>query len=187
MKRSEKSAARLTALESNEQINAEMARIQERIRQRAYEISMSRGHAGREVDDWLSAESEIISVPPAEIIERDGAYYVRVAIAGVESQNLEVIAADNQILIRAEFQHDHREREATIHLCDFKSAFVLRKIEFPERIDLRTMEMEFRDGMLQLIVYKEGVTKPDKLPRTERAKSSARGSASPRSRAKTKE
>jgi HSP20 family molecular chaperone IbpA len=187
MKRSVKSAAKLTTLESAEQINAELARVQDRIRQRAYEISMSRGHGAREVDDWLSAESEIISIPPTEIIELDDAYMIRVAIAGVESKDVEVLSAGNEILIRAEFQHDHREHQATIHLCDFKSAVVFRKIDLPGRIDLSTMEMEFRDGILRIAVNKEGASSRRKAQKAENDKPAARSATSPRSKSKAKD
>ena len=179
MKKSVKSAGKFTALESPEQINAEIQGIQERIRRRAFEISTSRGHAGREMDDWLSAESEIISVPPVEVTEREGAYFVKVAVAGVNSSDLEVIAAGNQILIKGEFRHDHAENESRIHLCDFKSAVLFRKIDLPEPIDLKTIELEFRDGMLRITVYKEGVSASE-------GSRPAKTTTSPRSRAKAK-
>ena len=71
MKRETKFPARLVVLNSDDPISAETEEIQSRIRERAYELSKERGHAGREVDDWLTAESEIISVPPVELSCRE--------------------------------------------------------------------------------------------------------------------
>lgn len=91
MKRARKSAGRVVVLDSHERISAEKEQIEGRIRQRAFEISQSRGHQGREVDNWLSAESEIISMPPAELVERDTTYVVQMALAGVHPDDLEVV------------------------------------------------------------------------------------------------
>src|SRR5689334_22996009 len=68
MKRATKSAAKLVVVKNNDPISEETEQLQGRIRDRAYQLSRERGHAGREVDDWLTAESEIVSVPPAELI-----------------------------------------------------------------------------------------------------------------------
>ena len=62
MKRATKSAVKLVVLENDDRISAETEEIQNRIRERAFQLSQEREHAGREMDDWLTAESEIISV-----------------------------------------------------------------------------------------------------------------------------
>src|SRR5438552_9113272 len=59
MKTTTKSAAKLVVLENDDLIASETEELQERVRDRAYELSQLRGHSGREVDDWLTAESEI--------------------------------------------------------------------------------------------------------------------------------
>src|SRR5262245_35044110 len=69
MKRQSKPAGSVVVLENNDAIAAQAEEIQNRIRERAYELSQMRGHPGREMDDWLSAESDIISVPPMDIVE----------------------------------------------------------------------------------------------------------------------
>ena len=46
MKRETKFPARLVVLDSNDPISAETEEIQSRIRERAYELSQERGHAG---------------------------------------------------------------------------------------------------------------------------------------------
>src|SRR5262245_62576764 len=95
------SSGKLVVREDPEQIIAENEEVQARIRQRAYEISVSRGHAGREMEDWLAAESEIISVPPVELAEKEGAFLVRVPVAGVEPADIEVLTTSDQVLMTA--------------------------------------------------------------------------------------
>jgi len=55
MKRATKSVAKLVVLENNDRISAESEEIRNRIRERAFQLSQERGHAGGETDGWLTA------------------------------------------------------------------------------------------------------------------------------------
>lgn len=156
MKRQPKSAGKLVVLDSNDRISAETEEIQGRIRQRAYEISQMRGHSGREMEDWLSAESEIISVPPAELREKGKKFEVQLAVAGINPNDLEVMAAPDQILVKCDFHHDHETYDGTIHLCDFKSATLFRAIAFPEPIDVKSIRIQLEDGLLLITAFAVG-------------------------------
>jgi len=156
MKRETKFPARLVVLNSNDPISAETEEIQSRIRERAYELSKERGHAGREVDDWLTAESEIISVPPVELIEKDGMFQVRLGIVGLNLQNMRVLTSPDRLLVRGEYHHESELDDGTIHLRDFKSAAVFRSVQFPQPIDVNSVEVEFQDGVLRVTAAKAG-------------------------------
>jgi HSP20 family molecular chaperone IbpA len=133
-----------------------MDHVQSRIRQRAFELSLNRNHAGREVDDWLTAESEVIVSPPVEVAEKAGEYIVRMAAPGIDPKHLTVIATREQVLVKADFRHDH-EPDAQIHSCEFKSTMLFRGILFPEPIELRTLKTDLTDGMLRITARREGI------------------------------
>jgi HSP20 family molecular chaperone IbpA len=154
MKRAPKFAGKLIVLENSEPIAAETEEIQSRIRARAYELSMERGHGGREVDDWISAESEIISVPPVEISEAGGTFKVLIAVAGINPADLKVMAAGSQLLLTGDYRHQHDPDAGTIHLCDFKSATVFRSIELPSPVEPASMEIQFEDGLIRISAAK---------------------------------
>ena len=156
MKRMKSSAGKLVVLEDSDAISAETDRIQDRIRERAYELSQLRGHSGRETDDWLSAESEIISVPPVEVVEKNGTYEVRCAIVGIDPDDVNVMAAPDQLLVKCDFRHDHESDLGIVHICDFKSATVFRSIRFPQPIDLKKVKVQFEDGVLRVSAEKAG-------------------------------
>lgn len=156
MKRETKFPAKLVVLESNDPISAETEEIQSRIRERAYELSKERGRAGRDVDDWLTAESQIVSVPPVELIEKDGMFQVRLGIVGLNLQDVRVLTSADRLLVRGEYHHENEMDAATIHLRDFKSAAVFRSVQFPQPIDVNSVEVEFHDGVLQITAAKAG-------------------------------
>ena len=155
MKRATKSATKLVVLDNNDPISEETEQLQSRIRDRAYQLSQERGHAGREVDDWLTAESEIIAVPPAELIEKDGTFEVKFAIGGIDSQDVRVMTSPDRVLVRSEARHECESESGTVHLCDFKSLTVFRSVPFPERIDVNKVDVAFEDGLLRITAAKE--------------------------------
>ncbi len=155
MKRAAKSAGKIVVLETNDPISMETEQIHLRIRERAYELSQLRGHGGRELDDWVSAESEIVSVPPGEMIEKDGIFQMRFAVPGINPADLIIMAAPEQMLLKCECRHDHSAEGGTVHLCDFKSATVFRTVRFPEAIDVNSIATEFGDGILHVHARKQ--------------------------------
>ena len=157
MKRETKFPAKLVVLDSNDPISVETEEIQSRIRERAYELSKERGHAGREVDDWLTAESEIISVPPVELIEKNGMFQVRLGIVGLNLQDVRVLTSADRLLVRGEYHHENEVDAGKIHVRDFKSAAVFRSVQFPQPIDVNRVEVEFHDGVLRVTAAKAGV------------------------------
>jgi HSP20 family molecular chaperone IbpA len=165
MKRQRKSAGKLLVLENGDPISAEAEQIQNRIRERAYEISQMRGHPGREMDDWLSAESDVISVPPMDMVEKDGVFKVQMAAPGIDPRDLSVMASPEQVLVKCDSRHTHEEGAGILHVCDFKSATLFRSFRFPQAIDVQSLKVDFQDGMLRITAIKEGSTPaPQKRP-----------------------
>jgi HSP20 family molecular chaperone IbpA len=155
MKRATKSA-RLIVLDNSDPIVAETEAIQKRIRQRAFELSQTRPADATELYDWISAESEVISVPPVELVERDGMFDVRFAVAGVNPDDVNVMVTSDQILLKSQFAHEHDSDVGTVHFCDFRSATVFRSINLPKPIDLKTVKVDFDGGMVHVTASKEG-------------------------------
>lgn len=179
MKRAPKSTAKLLVLESSDPILAETEAIQRRIRQRAFELSRARPHDARELYDWMAAESEIISVPPTELVEKDGMFEVRFAVAGVNPDDVNLMVTSDQILLKSDYRHEHGADVGTVHICDFKSATVFRTVNLPQAIDVKSVKIAYDDGMIRVTAAKESARSP-KEPRPKRAAASARKAAAPR-------
>jgi HSP20 family molecular chaperone IbpA len=156
MKRAPKSAIKVAVLEDNSPISTETEAIQERVRQRAFERSHTRPPDAHSLYDWLMAESEIISVPPAELIEKNGAFELKFAVAGVSPENIHVMVARDQIVLKSEYDHQHAAQIGTVHLCDFKSATVFRSVPLPKPIDVKSVKVHFVDGMVIVTASAQG-------------------------------
>lgn len=156
MKTTRKSAGHLVILDNSDPITEETERIQSRIRERAYELSQMRGHPGREMDDWLSAESEVMSVPPAEMIEKEGVFQVRFAVGDINPEDLQVMATTAQMLVMCDRRHEHDPDAGTVHLCDFRAATVFRSVQFPRPVEVKSIKTQLKDGILQVSAAIEG-------------------------------
>jgi HSP20 family molecular chaperone IbpA len=156
MKRTSKTAAKVVIFENNDPITAETEAIQNRVRDRAFEISQARPPDAHELYDWLMAESQVISVPAAELIEKDGNFEVKFAVAGVNPDDINIMVTPDQVLLKSEYSHEHGSEVGTVHLCDFKSATVFRSVNLPQPIDVNSVKIGSSEGLIVVTAAKQG-------------------------------
>src|SRR6185369_1329509 len=85
------------------QLFDEMESIATRIRARAHELFQQRGaEPGRELDDWLEAERQLMWMPNTELVEKEREFQARIDIAGVEPKDIRLVALPDSILLQAE-------------------------------------------------------------------------------------
>jgi HSP20 family molecular chaperone IbpA len=114
----------------------EMKLFSESIEKRAYDLFLTRGcGGGRELDDWLQAEREIM--PETELNEKDKEFQARINVSGIETKDIEVIATPNAILLESP-----------------RAARVLQRLEFPQAIDPDRVTAKLDKGILQVIAPK---------------------------------
>lgn len=181
MKRATKSA-RFTVLDNPDPIVAETEAIQGRIRQRAFELSQTRPQDAYELYDWKAAEAEVVSVPPVELVERDGLFDLTFAVAGVNPNDVNVMITADQIVLKSQSTHRHDSASGKVHFCDFKSATVFRSVNLPQPIDVKTVKVDFEGGIVHITAAKEATAGPVE-PRPKRT-AAPRKTAARKSRSK---
>jgi HSP20 family protein len=134
-----------------ESIFDELNRMHDQIVRRAQEIfEWSGGSPGRELEDWLQAERELVWRPPIELIEKDNEFYLQITVPGVDPKDIAIEVTPEDILVRAELKHAHDESKGTVHVCEFSSGSMFRAVHLPRKIDPDKVKAEFRDGMLNV-------------------------------------
>jgi HSP20 family protein len=122
-----------------------------RIMDRAYEIFCERGRAlGNDLEDWLKAESETCWSPPIEVREKDGEYVVEAAIPGVDAKELDLEITSDDLLIRADISHHHREKVGSVETCEFRRGPLFRSIHFHRHVDPTKATASLKNGMLKI-------------------------------------
>ena len=129
----------------------EVNEIQERITRRAYEIFERNGGVfGRELDNWLEAEEELLWKPSIELREKDGELLLEAALSGVDPKDVEIEVTPEDIMLKAETQHQHAEQKGIVHICEFKTGRMFRSVHLPTKINPDRVKAEFTNGLLRL-------------------------------------
>lgn len=85
-----------------------------------------------------------------ELRQKDNQFEILAAVPGVEAKDLDVQVTPEDVLIKAEIDHEHAAAEGAVRLCEFKCGKLFRSVHFPEKIDPNSMKAEYRNGMLRL-------------------------------------
>jgi HSP20 family molecular chaperone IbpA len=128
--------------------------LADRIRLRAYEIFQNHGNNGRDLDDWLQAERDLIFAPESELVERDGKYEIRVAAPGFKPAETNVTVLSDAVIVSAESSHKHEENKEDVHFCEFGAKTLFRRLNLPTPINVDKVTANLDDGMLRIIAQK---------------------------------
>jgi HSP20 family protein len=128
-----------------------MERMQNRIMQRAHEIFTENGGIfGKDLQDWLQAERELVWKPPIELAEKNNEFCLEIAAAGVDPREIDIEVTPEDILIKANIQHEHGEQKGEVYACEFARGNLFRSIHLPRKIDADKVKAEFKNGLLTL-------------------------------------
>jgi HSP20 family protein len=161
-KRENRKVATTVPTRKTESILDELRQMDERITKRAFEIFDGNGHIdGKDLDDWLRAERELTWKPAIDLKEQEDKFLLQVAMPGVESKDINIQVTPEEILIKADVHHEHKEDKGKVHTCEFASGSLFRSVHLPRTIDPDKVHAEFKDGMLSLTadVAKESLPK----------------------------
>jgi HSP20 family protein len=129
----------------------QMKEMQDRIMRRAYEIFEQNGNQlGRDLEHWTQAERELVWRSAFELSEKDGRFHLQAAIPGVEAKDIDLEVTPEDIIVKADTQHEHREQKGIVHYCEFETGKMFRSIHLPKKIDPDKVKAEFKNGLLRL-------------------------------------
>jgi HSP20 family molecular chaperone IbpA len=142
----------------------EISELFETVRRRAFELFQARGFTdGRDVDDWLQAEQELLNSPPVELIENDTEFRVRIPVPGFDAKDLQVTALSDVIILQADVKTEDHSNDAKVLIREFNSKKLFRRIEMPSAVDLDRVTATVENGVLQLIAGKAAPVKEKKV------------------------
>jgi len=127
-----------------EKTAADTAEVAEQIRVLAYHLFQSRGGKdGRDLDDWLEAERELILAPGSEVVQRDGKLEIRMPAEGYEPREIHVAALPGSLVVKAASERNAGQK------------ILLRTIDLPEPIDADRTTARLDDGILYITAIRQ--------------------------------
>jgi HSP20 family molecular chaperone IbpA len=125
------------------------------VRRRAFDLFEKRGYeVGHALEDWLTAEHEVMGWPAAELDEKDGKYELRMTLPGYDAKEVEVTATPSQIIVHANVEAEKKAEAAKCLWTEFRSNDICRQFELPEAIDVEKTTATLDKGMLHVIATK---------------------------------
>ena len=134
--------------------------INDLIARRAYELFESGGFThGHAHEDWLRAESEILLQAPVDVTETETGFTIRADVPGFREKDLGVRAASRSLCITGKWQESSGQKEGTTIYSERRSAHIFRVVGLPSEIDPDTLNATVSDGLLEIKVWKVGLSK----------------------------
>jgi HSP20 family molecular chaperone IbpA len=128
----------------------ELARRTEQIRMRAYNLFEQRGgQYGREMDDWIQAEREIMGEQRMQVEERPDRYEVQIALPGFDAQQIQVLVTPLELAIQAQ-SRSLGNADWLLGYSPFGMGEVLRRIRFDRRINPDRVSAQLDNGILRI-------------------------------------
>ena len=142
----------------------EADRLFDEIRRRAFSLFEHRGFSpGRDLDDWLAAEREILWSPPVEMIENEKEFRVQIAVPGCEAKDIQVTALPESILVQTQPERTPEKKDGTVHISEISARKLYRRLDLPSPIDLEKITAKLDKGLLRLVAPKAAPTVEKKI------------------------
>lgn len=104
----------------------------------------------------LFSLSERIWSPPTDVYEAGGTIHVKMEIAGVREEDLDIAVDKNLVRVRGRRLEDAgAQRHATYHLMEIRYGSFERVFGLPAKIDVDKVSATYRDGFLLIAIPKQ--------------------------------
>ncbi len=125
-------------------IAEETQALTDQIRQLAFHLFESRGSSdGRDLDDWLTAERQLVLKAEPEMMERNGRFEIHLPVAGCNPEDIRVTALPASLVIQSK--------------GDKK---LLKTIDLPDRIDVDKTVARVDRGVIYVTAVRQQAPAP---------------------------
>jgi len=130
------------------------------IARRAHELFEAGGLTpGRDREDWLRAESEILLRVPVEVTETEDHFTVRAEVAGFTDMDIAVRVADRSLCITGRREGVWAQTEGQTIFSERRASEIFRVVDLPAAVDAGNVNASLTDGVLEITVAKIGMGK----------------------------
>ncbi len=138
--------------------------LRTRIQERAFEFFQGHGATdGSALTDWANAERELLRMPEADLIEKDGSFEIHLGVPGFDDKDIKVRALPDAILVSAQSRHKHTEKDGKVHFCEFGEKQLFRCFDLPASIDVDAVHAKLDKGALMVSAPKLQAASPKKV------------------------
>lgn len=128
---------------------------------RAYEIFDGNGRIlGRELDNWLQAERELLHPVALNITETDEVFTVKAEVPGFTEKEIEVAVEAGRVAITGQRESSKEEKKGKTVCSECRSDQVLRIVNLPAEVEADKVTATLKNGVLELTLPKVAKAQP---------------------------
>jgi len=132
-----------------------MKSVHEKIRARAFQQQHGEG---RELEDWLAAEREVLYSPRCILTETPDEIHLQAAVPRADAKSLQVDVMPHSITIEGRMLKTKECQGETIHRRQFGREQLLRQLDLPARIDPKYAKATLENGILNITAKRAAMT-----------------------------
>ncbi|MBZ5659713.1 MAG: Hsp20 family protein [Acidobacteriia bacterium] len=134
--------------------------LNELISQRAYEMFEATGCAhGRDQENWLYAQSEILLNVPVEVLETEMEFTIRADVPGFGENDLEVHVTPRFLCITGKRPKPPEQGEARAVYSERRADKIFRVLNLGKEVDAEKVNATVANGVLEIKLLKIGLGK----------------------------
>lgn len=134
-------------------LSAAFRRFQDRVRERAYQLSLLRDPAqGNPMTDWLEAEAELSELVQLEVKEQKKNTVVELQLKEFNPRDIEIEVAGNVLQIFGTHHETSRDKKAG---CASRTRAFFQSVLLSDPVDVdRSQAKMFKNGKLKIVLPK---------------------------------
>jgi HSP20 family protein len=82
--------------------------------------------------------------------EKGRQFLLEMAVPGADVNDLDIQVTPDDLLVKGDVHHEHREEKGQVYACEFESGSLFRAIRFPRKINPKKVTAECKNGMLHI-------------------------------------
>lgn len=138
------------------------------ISRRAFEIFELNGRSfGRDLEDWLKAEGELLHPVHITLTESDAIFEVKAEVPGFSEKELEISVEPRRLTIAGKRESEKEEKKAKTGYSTRCSDQLLRIVDLPTDVETDKVTATLKNGVLNLTLPKVAKARSIKIqPKT---------------------
>ncbi|MFA7381070.1 MAG: Hsp20/alpha crystallin family protein [Bacteroidia bacterium] len=92
--------------------------------------------------------------PKVDIVEKDNQFEVHASLPGLKKEDIKIDLKNDVLTISGERKFQNEQKEAKYHLVESHYGSFSRSFSLPETVNKESIQAEFKDGILNLILPK---------------------------------
>lgn len=102
---------------------------------------------------------DVLHFPPANIIDKEAAYVIEMAVPGFEKSDFNVNLENNILTISTEKKDEATQKEGKLIRSEFSYRSFKRSFTIDEKIDTENINAKYENGILKLELPKKEIVK----------------------------